>query len=233
MRQTDVEPLSTEIESLLAREREIEPQSAESRARAMARARAALREIPFSTSSRAWWRRAPLLAAAVLSVALAAVAIAPLRKGGPALDEQSNAVQHADKAVESNPRGGPPSVATVEPIPEAPKSDVKPSPAEKVTAAPPLRSTPSNPDALELGLLQRARAEVAGGDFAGALVAIGEHERRFPAGRLREEREALRVKALSGLGKKSEARAAAERFKSNYPRSVLSASIEEATRPRP
>jgi len=87
--------------------------------------------------------------------------------------------------------------------------------------------------ALELGLLQRARAGVASGKFSTALEAIAEHQRRFPSGRLREEREALRVKALAGLGRNDEARLAAKRFREHFPGSVLSSRIEEAIRPDP
>ena len=87
--------------------------------------------------------------------------------------------------------------------------------------------------ALELGLLQRARAAVASGKFSSALDAITEHQKRFPAGRLREEREALRVKALAGLGRNDEARLAAKRFRERFPQSVLSNRIEETIRPDP
>ena len=47
--------------------------------------------------------------------------------------------------------------------------------------------------------MRQARAAVARGDFAEALSPINEHTRRFRNGRLVEEREALRVKALVGL----------------------------------
>jgi hypothetical protein len=74
---------------------------------------------------------------------------------------------------------------------------------------------------LELRLLRQARAAVARDDFAGALVPIAEHARRFKEGRHAEEREALRVKALSGMGRRDEARRAAAAFKARFPRSVL------------
>jgi hypothetical protein len=66
-----------------------------------------------------------------------------------------------------------------------------------------------------------ARRAVARQDFAAALGPIGEHARRFKDGRLTEEREALRVKALSGLGRVAEARHAAQAFEARFPRSVL------------
>jgi hypothetical protein len=70
-----------------------------------------------------------------------------------------------------------------------------------------------------------ARAAVARQDFAAALVPIGEHARRFKGGRLTEEREALRVKALSGLGRTEEARHAANAFETRFPNSVLQPAV--------
>jgi len=69
--------------------------------------------------------------------------------------------------------------------------------------------------------MRQARAAVARGDFTGALSPINEHTRRFKNGRLVEEREALRVKALVGLGRSQEARQAAAAFRTRFPRSVL------------
>jgi outer membrane protein assembly factor BamD (BamD/ComL family) len=109
-------------------------------------------------------------------------------------------------------------------------------PEQGVVAPAPRRSAAadaSDTDRLELGLLQRVRAAVAAGEFSAALDSIAEHQRRFPAGRLREEREALRIKALAGLGRNDEARRAAERFRERFPRSVLSTRIEETARPKP
>lgn len=73
----------------------------------------------------------------------------------------------------------------------------------------------------ELRVLEPARAAVARGEFAKAMRPIAEHARRFKEGRLAEEREALRVKALTGLGRIEEARRAAAAFASRFPRSPL------------
>ena len=105
---------------------------------------------------------------------------------------------------------------------------------QKTELAPSARPAPSvGAYSLELGLLQRARAAVASGRFSAALRAIAEHQRRFPAGHLQEEREALRVKALAGLGKTDEAHRAAEKFRSRFPDSVLSPRIEGAIQEAP
>jgi outer membrane protein assembly factor BamD (BamD/ComL family) len=79
----------------------------------------------------------------------------------------------------------------------------------------------------ELQLLSRARQSDAHGDYAEVLAMVVEHERRYPAGRLSEEREVLRVKALVGLGRSSEARHAATKFSRLFPRSVLLPKIED------
>jgi hypothetical protein len=73
----------------------------------------------------------------------------------------------------------------------------------------------------ELRVLEPARVAVARGEFAKAMRPIAEHARRFKEGRLAEEREALRVKALAGLGRSEEARRAAAAFASRFPRSPL------------
>lgn len=75
--------------------------------------------------------------------------------------------------------------------------------------------------AAELGLLQRAQAAYQDGNFSTALLLVAEHRRRFPRGRLVEEREALHIKALTGAGRDNEARRAASAFSARFPRSAL------------
>jgi hypothetical protein len=64
-------------------------------------------------------------------------------------------------------------------------------------------------------------------DFADALPPLTEHARRFKDGTLAEEREALRVKALAGLGRTTEARRAAAAFGARFPRSVLLPAVNQ------
>jgi hypothetical protein len=75
--------------------------------------------------------------------------------------------------------------------------------------------------AAELALLGRAQSWFGRHDFGRALALVAEHTRRFPNGRLAEEREALRVRALAGAGRTDEARRAASSFAERFPRSVL------------
>jgi hypothetical protein len=81
--------------------------------------------------------------------------------------------------------------------------------------------TPQESYRAELDLLQRAQVAYAGRDFSGALVLLAEHARRFPKGRLAEEREALRIRSLAGSGREDEARRATAAFGVRFPRSVL------------
>jgi hypothetical protein len=221
-----VPPLSSEVRRLIELEQSAPPAPAELRARALSRA-AAFRDAgvaPLRPHFRGRW----LLLAASLGVVVALGAFAAYRSGDD------------DASVADVSRTAPAVVSTVAPAPPAPKG-TEPSepprsspPKSASSAAPPSavpRPSPEETYAQELALLQRARASLAKGEGAMALSAIAEHQRRFPGGRLREEREALRVKALMSLGRGDEARRAAERFKTEFPRSVLSPSIEQTAKP--
>jgi hypothetical protein len=74
--------------------------------------------------------------------------------------------------------------------------------------------------------LRAARQDVTRGAFARALEVIAEHTRRFRRGSLVEEREALRVKALAGIGRHEEAQRAASAFRARFPHSVFLATFE-------
>jgi hypothetical protein len=65
------------------------------------------------------------------------------------------------------------------------------------------------------------------------LPPIVEHARRFKNGRLAEEREALRVKALVGLGRTHDARRAAAAFEARFPNSVLLPAVNQMPVARP
>ena len=99
-------------------------------------------------------------------------------------------------------------------------------PAPAHTPGPPALSRADAARA-ELRLLRQARAAVAREDYAAALPPIAEHARRFKDGRLTEEREALRVKALAGLGRSEDARRAAAAFRARFPRSVLLPAVNQ------
>jgi hypothetical protein len=78
----------------------------------------------------------------------------------------------------------------------------------------------------ELELMRSAHNAYAAHDYTNALVLIAEHAHRFPGSILAEEREALRVRCLTGSGRTSEARRAMTAFEKHFPRSVLLQRLE-------
>jgi hypothetical protein len=227
-------PSSPDIHALLERERVIAPVTESVRARALARARAALiagrvtAPVDFIGPPRKrWW-----MTVAIASVATAAVGATAYQLGAhrqpAAVDPGKTAVTaalarqappEAPKAADAVPSRTPVSPSTSAPA------------AAQVSKAPRTTQTEAGPD--ELRLLQRARAAVARHDFQAALSPIAEHSRRFREGRLAEEREALRVRALSGLGRGDDARRAADAFEARFPRSVLLPAVSHMPASRP
>jgi len=212
-------PPSPDVRALLDQERDVPQLPASVRARAVARARAALVAgrvtLPagFNTAPRTRWG----VVLAVAGVASAAV--------GAAAYELGTHRQHAETEHPSAPTTTvvaatpipPPSVALpVSALVTAAASSSSPAPGSRSP-----HSSPAEPSPDELGLLRQARAAVARQDFAAALPPIAEHARQFRGGRLTEEREALRVRALSGLGRRDDARRAADAFAVRFPHSVL------------
>ena len=82
--------------------------------------------------------------------------------------------------------------------------------------------------AAERAIIDVIRTAIARGHTNSALDAIARHARDFPRGRLSEERDGLRVIALARAGRRTEAVAAAERFRRAHPRSVLRPAIDAA-----
>ncbi len=222
-------PSRAEIESLLAIEGVLVPEPPEFRSRVVERARAALpTNLRISLSNHSPRSRRLLLgrlaAAAVVLSTLCALAYyagyqAKNRSSQPTVgtvDREPSAVASTDSSRSLAPR--------------PPTSD-EPAAAE----SPPVETKPVRPAksiaegeayAMELRVLQPAQQAVARRDFASALTAIGEHQHRFPFGRLTEEREALRVKALLGLGRRAEAQRAGAAFRNRFPRSAVLARID-------
>jgi hypothetical protein len=216
-------PLSPETRALLDQEREAPPLPATLRARALVRARAALiagavsRRTSVAPAPRARWAAAAALICLVSGTVGAAAYQIRARLMQPPHDRP------APPPVENVAPPAPPRPAT--PVVDAP------SPPESAVETPHL----SRADAAraELRLLRHARAAVAGEDYAAALRPIAEHARRFPDGRLAEEREALRVKALAGLDRSEDARHAAAAFRARFPRSVLLPAVSQMPASKP
>ncbi len=228
-------PLSPSVEALLAHERVPPSQPEMIRARTLARARESLREIPAATLSA---RAAPtrirrLLFAAAAGITLMVGAAAAFQMmGRPTPNPPTNP---GTPRAARQPPVAPPSTAP-EPAPTRAPEAAPARTAAAAEAAFARLSVPSRRKVLtgkpdgevdELQLLDRARQSDARGDYASVLAIAAEHERIYPAGRLSEEREVLRVKALVGLGRGREARQAAAKFRRRFSHSVLLQKIDD------
>jgi len=224
---------------LLAAERVIVPVPAELRRRAQLRARTApwqerdRRALPARFLS-AWKRmRAPVVAAFAATSAFAAwqqltlepVDAPPTMAIGvvppPTATEPPRAAK--PKAVAVAPASAP----APAPMPSAtnrePPASKGSAPARGRADAPRRQAAPSQ----ELTLLDHARRAVMARNFERALRTIERHARSFPNSPLAEEREALRVRALQGVGRVNQANHAAREFESRYPSSVLAPKLNK------
>jgi len=207
-------PFEPDVEALLARGRIVKPVPDVVRARSLARARAAIAAAvtPHPEALPTRWRRAlPVALAASIALAVgAAGAVAALRSRAPEVRVPTPPVRPAvTPPVRAPMLASPPAVI-------APQDNSPPRPPRAPRAVSPQESY-----AAELELLQRAQVAYAGQDFSGALALVAEHGRRFPSGRLAEEREALRIRSLAGSGRTDEAARAMAAFAERFPRSVL------------
>ena len=216
--------LSPEAQALIDRERSIPAIPPAVRARAMARAREALARGDVRTSIPP---RAAATSRWAASVVLACVASAA---AGAAAYGLSARMQDARRVSPATPAVG---LAAPGAIPSHSPAAMVVAPSAVVSGSTPHRASRSDAVREELLLLRRARGAVAGEDFAAALPPIAEHARRFKNGRLAEEREALRVKALVGLGRMEDARRAAAGFKARFPYSVLLPAVSQMPVSRP
>jgi hypothetical protein len=222
------------VAALLAHERTLVPQTAIVRARALVRARAALRAgdaVLFAPARLPLPGRRLLLAAAASVALLASGALAfelawP-RSSAPATRVyRPQATRHAQ--VASPVPAMPPAPL---PAPKAAPARIPTMPGSvpaKVAGAGLPVSPGENDDASgELRLLERALTLNARGEHAAVLALTADHERRYPAGRLCEEREVLQLRALLGLGRGNEARRGVAGFRRNFPHSVLLPKLDD------
>jgi hypothetical protein len=226
------------IEALLVYERTILPQVAIVRARAISRARATLRTtdnvraIPARFPIRT--RRLAFAVAAGFVLATSAAAAFQWLLG-------TASVQSADPLPSPGLHRAQATHPTVATSPASPAGRTPSANAADTTgtaqtqsaeAGQALNSSSANDDVLEeLRLLERAQKLVMREDFTAVLTLTAEHERRYPKGRFCEEREALRLRALIGLGRGREARQAVAQFRTEYPRSVLLPKLDDLLPP--
>jgi hypothetical protein len=233
--------LSSEVRALLDCERSVPPLSAAERTRALTRARAALvAGVPMAklpSPARARWMRWTVLAA-VLCVASAAIGaaayeirahLAPTASHGSSVPSVTAPVlSETTMPLASSSATSLLSPSTLVPNLQASSSAIASSEQTLLPTDSNGPPTPAVSDTRgELHLLRQARAAVASENYAAALPLLAEHARRFKDGRLVEEREALRVKTLTGLGRIEDARRAAAAFQTRFPHSVLLPSVTQ------
>lgn len=158
--------------------------------------------------------------------------------------ERAERARHAAPA-EAAPPARPSAIPSAPEAPPDPSQTSAPPPAPASAVTPPVVSSarlaastsptasqrPVDRDAAlveELALVQTARTALVRGDAAGALDATKQHRRRFPSGRLVEERESLAIQALARLGRDDEARQRAADFERTYPSSLFRPAIARA-----
>lgn len=124
-----------------------------------------------------------------------------------------------------------PSTTTL--LPASPQPSTPPTPPTSVVTSGPATGGPSSVAALrsaEHQLLDRARAAESAGRVDEALRLVSEHERTFPDGRLREEREAIALESLSRAGRREDVRRRGASFLTSWPRSLYAPRVRTLLR---
>jgi hypothetical protein len=205
-----------ELDALLESGKVIPPVPEVVRMRHLSRARAtmaAMAALPREPSSVVRRRGLTIALAATLAMAVgAAVATAALLGRVPSSSQSlPPAIPHTERPIHNPTLDVPPSLPSIVPpstMTTKPQHWTHPATARESYAA-------------ELDLLARAQVAYAAREFSEVLARVAEHGRKFPNGRLAEEREALRVRALEGAGRTEEAHRAAAAFADRFPRSIM------------
>jgi hypothetical protein len=134
-----------------------------------------------------------------------------------------SAARPASETTLSAPIASPPAAPAPSSEERSPAVEGQPVVAGAGVARPSTRSSaraPSDSLSEEVRLLSRAEEQLNGGLAEDALKTLAEHERRFSAGALAEERMAAQVQALCALGRTAEAKSDLTRLMHAYPRSA-------------
>lgn len=218
-------PSDPELEALLESGRIIRSVPTAVRARALARARATVSAA--ATPIFAAIPEAPARGRG-LRIALAAAVALALAAAGAAASYLIRAPHRPKPPSLIAPPGIAPVRISVPATPSVPTATQAPISVAKLKAT--LQSATGRESyAAELRLLQRAQAAYAERDLARALALAAEHSRRFPNGRLAEEREALRVRSLAASGRGADARRAVAAFARRFPHSVLLPRLQQSS----
>ncbi|HOU90226.1 MAG TPA: hypothetical protein PLU22_04230 [Polyangiaceae bacterium] len=185
------------------------------------------------------WQLLPRPAAAPPATTVAATAPAPAPGGAERASPLPAAHPPELPAAPVAPRGPATPARQVEPAPSdgagTPEAEgTEPLPVG-VAALPdaPAEPPPSAAGAPNTGLIEEsawltaARAALRRGSLVEATRHLDAHERRFPDGRLVQEREALRIEALHQAGSDAAAAQRLEDYARRYPESPHAARLEQ------
>lgn len=220
-------PVSPALSALLSQEKDYAPAPEMIRARLMSRARQAVTTTGMPVPERRlfWPSRRLAYAAGAGFVLVTGMAAAYELFVRPVPAPPPSAAPRTHLAKPAQPGLPEPTVPQGLPATEEPEV---PALSQTESDLPRRASATKNEARLrEIRLLVRARQADARRDYATVLSVAAEHERSFPAGRLSEERQVLRVKALVGLGWADEARRVGGDFRRQFPHSVLRQTVNE------
>ena len=254
MNEHDIPPLDDDVRALVRRAAKVQPAPAAARARVLDRVIHVLGPSgggggdggstgsptgspgtrvsgpdPSGTAMRILRRVLPL--AASFALGGGAVAVAMHRASDARRPEESRVASGPEtepaerRPVETKGSADPPSQESPTSI-VAPQAATLASAAALATSKPPPSSPSRDQLTAERQLLDVARGALEREEPQVALGAIARHERRYPNGALAQEREAIAIRALVLLGRTTEARARADRFRSRFPQSLLLPTIE-------
>lgn len=156
-------------------------------------------------------------------------------RGAPAVEPAAPVVAAVSRADAEVPVVPPPAVSVIAPpstvgVPPVPTPSAVPTPPPILEATPrrdrvstprvaPAAGTDTDDDlAQEMALLRRAQQALSRGDGAGSRRALDEHTRRFPAGKLANEREVTSI-LVACADDRDAGRVALDRYLAAHPSS--------------
>lgn len=158
-------------------------------------------------------------------VSVAVIASTSVGAGAYLWTHESAARRSADVSIVSST---PPVEVAPPPIPFSESTNTPPAPERPAEAPARPRTAPQDPLAAELTLLHAAKQAWQDGKPQTALDLAQKHAQLYPHSQLASERDALKVFALCGLGRTSDARDLASSLLSRAPGSPFRASLEQS-----
>lgn len=231
-----LDPLDPELAALFE-DAPIPSAPAEAKARAFARLAALSATPPKATSSKVG--AATELGRRAIALATTTFVAGAIVGGLVVSARQPTRVVYVDRPasmIEVPPSPATPSMVGDSTAPSAPATPaISPSSIPSTTHAVPSVVPSSRTDylAAERALLDHARRALASDGGVEALGLLDRHAKRFPRGKLAEEREALAIEALVHAGRLDEARARAADFRRKSPQSLYLEAIDVTLRSIP